>query len=44
MGEKSVEDPVTHTFMNWNKLLNDQYLNTNVSNIEVPPCTLFEMV
>ncbi|XP_049678248.1 F-actin-capping protein subunit alpha-3 [Accipiter gentilis] len=32
--------PVTRTFMNWNKLLNDQHLNTNVSNTEVPPCLL----
>ncbi|XP_057284026.1 F-actin-capping protein subunit alpha-3 [Pezoporus wallicus] len=29
--------PVTHTFINWSKLLNDQHLNTNVSNTEVPP-------
>ncbi|KAM6420967.1 LOW QUALITY PROTEIN: F-actin-capping protein subunit alpha-3 [Pluvialis apricaria] len=42
-GKRSVEDPVTHTFVNWNKLLNNQHLNTNVSNIKVPPCTLFDM-
>ncbi|KAM6425307.1 LOW QUALITY PROTEIN: F-actin-capping protein subunit alpha-3 [Rhynochetos jubatus] len=39
--------PVTHTFMNWSKLLNDQHLNTNVSSTEVPLCllkTLFDMV
>jgi len=32
--------PVTRTYMNWNKLLNDQHLNTSVSNTEVPPCFL----
>ncbi|NXC66529.1 CAZA3 protein, partial [Anhinga anhinga] len=29
--------PVTRTFMNWNKLLKDQHLKTNVSDTEVPP-------
>ncbi|KAM9276336.1 LOW QUALITY PROTEIN: F-actin-capping protein subunit alpha-3 [Cariama cristata] len=28
--------PVTHIFMNWNKLLNPQHLNTNASSIELP--------
>lgn len=32
--------PVTRTFMNWNELLNDQHLNTSVSNTEVLPCLL----
>ncbi|XP_054672944.1 F-actin-capping protein subunit alpha-3 [Grus americana] len=32
--------PVTRTFMNWNKLLNDQHMNTNVSKTEVLPCLL----
>ncbi|KAM6093497.1 LOW QUALITY PROTEIN: F-actin-capping protein subunit alpha-3 [Chlamydotis macqueenii] len=32
--------PVTHAFMNWNKQLNDQHLNTNVSKAERPPCLL----
>ncbi|XP_065521227.1 F-actin-capping protein subunit alpha-3 [Lathamus discolor] len=32
--------PVTRTFINWSKLLNDQHLNTNVSNTEVSPSLL----
>lgn len=41
MGGKSVKEfPVTHTFMYWNKLWNDQHLNIKVSNAEVPQCLL----
>ncbi|KAM6136921.1 F-actin-capping protein subunit alpha-3 [Pterocles gutturalis] len=32
--------PVTRTFMNWNKPLNDRHLNTNASNTKVLPCLL----
>lgn len=40
-GKKSVKEfPVTHTFMYWNKLWNDQHLNIKVSNAEVPQCLL----
>ncbi|KAM6381879.1 LOW QUALITY PROTEIN: F-actin-capping protein subunit alpha-3 [Alca torda] len=32
--------PGTYTSMSWNKLLNDQHLNTSVFDAEMPPCLL----